>query len=50
MADWMDNSFWATVGLVLFLGLMVYFGLPRVIGTMLDKRIKPVLHARGEIA
>lgn len=42
MADWMDNSFWATVGLVLFLGLMVYFGLPRVIGTMLDKRIKQI--------
>lgn len=42
MADWMDNSFWATVGLVLFLGLMVYFGLPRVIGNMLDKRIKQI--------
>jgi F-type H+-transporting ATPase subunit b len=38
----MDNSFWATVGLVLFLGLMVYFGLPRVIGNMLDKRIKQI--------
>ncbi|KKC41237.1 ATP F0F1 synthase subunit B [Devosia epidermidihirudinis] len=38
----MDNSFWAAVGLVLFLGLMVYFGVPRVIGKMLDKRIQQI--------
>ena len=42
MAEWMDNSFWATVGLVAFLALITYFGVPRIIGTMLDKRIKQI--------
>ena len=40
--EWMDNSFWATVGLVLFLALITYFGVPKVIGNMLDKRIKQI--------
>jgi F-type H+-transporting ATPase subunit b len=42
MPEWMDNSFWATVGLVMLLGLVTYFGVPRVIGNMLDKRIKQI--------
>lgn len=42
MMEWMDNSFWATVGLVLFLALITYFGVPRVIGKMLDKRIQQI--------
>ena len=42
MAEWMDNSFWATVGLVAFLALITYFGVPRIIGNMLDKRIKQI--------
>lgn len=42
MAEWMDNSFWATVGLVAFLALVTYFGVPRIIGNMLDKRIKQI--------
>nr|WP_314261791.1 ATP F0F1 synthase subunit B [uncultured Devosia sp.] len=42
MPEFMDNSFWATVGLVLFLALITYFGVPRVIGNMLDKRIKQI--------
>ncbi|WEK03065.1 MAG: ATP F0F1 synthase subunit B [Candidatus Devosia phytovorans] len=42
MPEFMDNSFWATVGLVLFLALVTYFGVPRVIGNMLDKRIKQI--------
>ena len=42
MPDWMDNSFWATVGLVAFLALITYFGVPRIIGNMLDKRIKQI--------
>ena len=42
MPEFMDNSFWATVGLVLFLALITYFGVPKVIGNMLDKRIKQI--------
>ncbi|MCW5722695.1 MAG: ATP F0F1 synthase subunit B [Devosia sp.] len=38
----MDNSFWALIGLVLFIGLLMYVGVPRVIGTMLDKKIKQI--------
>lgn len=34
-----DNSFWATVGLVIFFGIIVYLGVPRQIGKMLDARI-----------
>ncbi|UXN73695.1 hypothetical protein N8D56_23575 [Devosia sp. A8/3-2] len=41
--EWMDNSFWATVGLVLFPALITYFGVPRVIGKMLDKRIQQIV-------
>ncbi|UYN99554.1 MAG: ATP F0F1 synthase subunit B [Devosia sp.] len=42
MPEWLDNSFFATVGLVIFLGLMVYFGVPRIIGKMLDDKIKQI--------
>ncbi len=42
MPEWMDNSFWAVVALVLFIGLLVYFGIPRIIGQMLDKRIAQI--------
>jgi len=42
MPAWMDNSFWALVALVIFLGIAVYFGVPRIIGQMLDKRIKQI--------
>ena len=41
MPEWLDNSFFAMVGLVIFLGLMVYFGVPRIIAKMLDGKIKP---------
>lgn len=37
-----DNTFWATVGLVIFLGVLVYVGLPKTIGGMLDARIKKI--------
>lgn len=40
--EWMDNSFWALIGLVLFIGLLVYVGVPRIIGGMLDKKIKQI--------
>ena len=42
MPAWMDNSFWALVALIIFLGIAVYFGVPRIIGQMLDKRIKQI--------
>ncbi|MFD1252913.1 MULTISPECIES: ATP F0F1 synthase subunit B [Devosia] len=42
MAEWLDNSFFATVGLVLFLGLMIYFGVPKIIAKMLDGKIKQI--------
>ena len=34
----MDATFWATVGLVIFLGICVYFGVPAMITGALDKR------------
>ena len=42
MPAWMDNTFWAFVALLIFLGIVVYFGVPRIIGQMLDKRIKQI--------
>lgn len=42
MPAWMDNSFWAFIALLIFLGIAVYFGVPRIIGQMLDKRIKQI--------
>jgi F-type H+-transporting ATPase subunit b len=42
MPEWLDNSFFATVALVIFLGLMVVFGVPRIIGKMLDGRIRDI--------
>jgi F-type H+-transporting ATPase subunit b len=40
--EFLDNSFYATVALVIFLGLMLYFGVPRIIGKMLDGKIKQI--------
>ncbi|MBF0681065.1 MAG: ATP F0F1 synthase subunit B [Devosia sp.] len=40
--DFLDNSFYALLGLVLFIGLLIYVGVPRVIGTMLDKKIAQI--------
>ena len=34
----MDATFWATVALVIFLGVIVYFKVPGVIGKSLDAR------------
>ncbi|KQT49604.1 ATP F0F1 synthase subunit B [Devosia sp. Leaf420] len=38
----MDNSFFALVGLVIFIGVLIYVGVPRIIGGMLDKQIKKI--------
>jgi len=37
-----DNSFYALVALVIFLGLAMYFGIPKIIGNMLDKQIQKI--------
>lgn len=42
MADWMDNSFFALIALFIFIGLMVFFGLPRIIAKMLDGKIRQI--------
>lgn len=42
MPEWLDNSLFATVGLVIFLGMMIYFGVPGIIGKMLDGKIKQI--------
>jgi F-type H+-transporting ATPase subunit b len=35
-------SVWATIGLVIFLGIMIYFGVPKLIAKLLDDRIKKI--------
>lgn len=34
----MDATFWATIGLVIFLALVIFAGLPAMVGKMLDAR------------
>jgi F-type H+-transporting ATPase subunit b len=48
MPYWMDNSFFALVGLVIFIGLLVYLGLPRIIAGMLDKQIAKIENELSE--
>lgn len=40
--EWMDNSFYATVALVIFLAMTLYFGIPKIIAKMLDGQIKKI--------
>ncbi len=40
--EWLDNTFYATVALVIFLAILVYFGVPKIIGKMLDGKIKQI--------
>jgi F-type H+-transporting ATPase subunit b len=42
MPEWMDNSFWALIALFIFIGLMIFFGIPKIIGRMLDARIRQI--------
>ena len=42
MPAWMDNSFWATVALVIFFAVVIYLGVFRMIGKMLDKQIAKI--------
>ena len=40
--EWMDNSFYAFVALIIFLGMALYFGIPKIVGKMLDGQIKKI--------
>lgn len=40
-------SIWATIGLAIFVGIMIYFGVPKLITKLLDERIKRI---EGELA
>ncbi|MDF2799118.1 MAG: synthase subunit [Devosia sp.] len=40
--EWMDNSFWALVALVVFFVVVAYFGIPKTINKMLDGRIRQI--------
>jgi F-type H+-transporting ATPase subunit b len=40
--DWLDNSFYALAALVIFLGLVVYFGVPKIINNLLDRQIQKI--------
>jgi F-type H+-transporting ATPase subunit b len=42
MPAWLDNSFFAMVALVIFLGLMLFFGVHRIIAKMLDGKIAEI--------
>ncbi|KKB08791.1 ATP F0F1 synthase subunit B [Devosia chinhatensis] len=42
MPEWFDNSFTALVGLIIFIGVLIGVGVPRIIGGMLDKQIKKI--------
>lgn len=45
-----DATFWATVALVLFIGLVLYLKLPAAIGRALDNRIKSIEDELAEAA
>ena len=40
--EWLDNTFYATVALVIFVAMTLYFGIPRIVGKMLDGQIKKI--------
>ena len=40
--EWMDNSFYAFVALIIFLGMALYFGIPKIVGKMLDGQIRKI--------
>ena len=43
-------SIWATVALLIFLGLLVYLGVPKMVGRLLDARINKVKDDLAEAA
>ena len=40
--EWMDNSFYALVALVIFIAMAIYFGVHRIVAKMLDAQIKKI--------
>ena len=42
MPDWLDNSFFAMLGLVIFVVLIIAIGVPGIIAKMLDGKIKQI--------
>ena len=40
--EWLDNSFYAAVALFIFIGLVIFFGIPKVVGKMLDTQIQKI--------
>ena len=42
----MDATFWALIGLIIFLAVLVYFGVPGMIGKSLDARAE---HIRNDL-
>jgi len=40
--EWLDNTFYATVALVIFVGMVLYFGIPKIVGKMLDTQIQKI--------
>jgi F-type H+-transporting ATPase subunit b len=44
----LDNSFYALVALVIFLGMALYFGIPRIVGKMLDGQIQKIADELAE--
>ena len=37
-----DNTFWAFISLLIFIGVIIYMGVPKMITGMLDNRIKKI--------
>jgi len=44
----MDATFWAFVGLILFFAILVYYGVPGLIGKSLDTRAERISHDLDE--
>ncbi|RIK87550.1 MAG: ATP F0F1 synthase subunit B [Hyphomicrobiales bacterium] len=44
----MDATFWAMIGLVLFLAILAYYGVPGLIGKALDARAERIRHDLDE--
>src|SRR5690606_2305875 len=46
--EWLDNSFYALVALVIFCGAAVFFGMPGIVGKMLDGQIQKIADELAE--
>ena len=46
--EWLDNSFYALVALVIFCGAAVFFGIPAIVGKMLDGQIQKIADELAE--